>query len=614
MIKRVCLKYNPRVGLRKYSTKPWSKSNTTPRSIIHNILFISTFFGVSYHITNNLTFNDAAVRHGHDYVNTDTFPFIQLSELSLHNTPNDCWVSVHGHVYDVTEFLGSHPGGAAKLLQYAGKDATRGFKLQHPETHLENFLAPDYYKGELLVPEKESKEKKNKMNKETTSKNDVVDSEKVSFKEGDDVKQYYKDLVKNKLGKQKKKKKKKEKVGVKTEPIYNDETKPSISQIFSVNDFEFVASKLLPKLLYTYIQSGSDNEFARFENKAALGRIFFRPKCLVDVRHLELNKEILGVNTKIPFLIGSFPGSGLIQDAGEKIVVKTAAENDMLYVIPKDNDSGLDELIKASNGKDVFYQFSIDNTNELKDLSITLNNLSNKFPNIKAIFIDINSTPGNLEHYKKVEASRNLYESEPAPQLPNKTESPDFKLCWDNLLKIKNDVKIPIILKGTQRPEDIVRSKELGFRGVLISNHEGKQLDQCQSPIEVLYNTRKFLNNNDNKDKFEIFVEGGFRRGSDIVKALCLGGTPVISKPILFSEVYSEAGVSKSIEILNKEINTTMKLIGARSVNELNGDFIDCESLKFKVTTVKNLDIMYDDNYTVMPRPKFQNEEKLKFV
>ncbi|GAV27213.1 hypothetical protein PMKS-000677 [Pichia membranifaciens] len=569
-----------------------------------------------------------ASTHGHDFINSDTIPIVQQAELSLHNKPGDCWVSIHGHVYDVTEFLEAHPGGADKLLRFAGKDATRSFRLQHPEGHLERYLGEEAYRGELLVPKKEKatkkvKEKKEKLEKvEKEEKQDASErherdrkSSRPEVTEIDELGEYYENIIYDHLKKENKKSSKKSKnvkANDNVKQTYSIENKPSLDQIFSMNDFEYVAQKILPDLVYTYLQTGSDNEFSRYEDRAALCRIFFRPKCLVDVRVLELTSQVLGAEAGMPFLVGAFPGSGLIQAEGETVVVRSACDRNILQIIPKDSDSSLEEIMKMSKGKDVFYQYSIDSREEFDASANVLNELKTQFPNIRGFFIDVESSiSGNLEHYKKVEASRHQMEEHPAPQLRPKSETEDFRLCWADLQKLKREVDAPIVLKGIQRSEDVVKSRELGFRGVLISNHEGKQLDQGQSSIEILHEARRRLGETSD---FHVFVEGGFRRGSDLVKALCLGGTPVVSKPILFSEVYGEAGVEKALDILSREVATTMRLIGAKSVSELSGEFVDCESLRFKATAVRNLDAMYDANYTEMPVPPFENQTTLRMI
>lgn len=550
--------------------------------------------------------NDSGNHRGHDFINADTIPIVTLEELNQHATSTDCWVAIHGHVYDITDFLQAHPGGEARLMRFAGKDATKGFRLQHPEGYLERYLGAENYKGEFLLPKKEKKNKK-EQEKSLENKKGLKQELGVSFEDSkdEDVYQYYKKVVDQYL---EKKKSNKEKSVKKT----TTEVKPSLNQIFSLNDFEYVAKKVLPELVYTYIQSGSDNEVSRYEDRAALCRIFFRPRCLVDVSELDLSNEFLGLKVTSPFIVGSFTGSGLIQNSAESLVMKCASKAGVPYIIPKNSDSPLSEVMESSLGTENFYQYSIDSATEMKTCAKDLNNLVESYPNIKAVFIDVTGTiPTNIEHYRKVEAARHLLQDNPAPQIKVK-ERVKCEMSWDDLVRIKSEVKVPIILKGVLRPEDVLKSQQLGFKGVMISGHDGKHIDQYQSPIEVLYNVHKTIG--DNTEDFSVFVESDFRRGSDIVKTLCLNGIPVLGKAILFSEVYGEEGVDKSIETLKNEISTTMKLIGVKSVRDLNAEYVDTESLNFKVSGSRSLDAMYDSNYTKLPPPAFLNQEKLKML
>ena len=557
--------------------------------------------------------SNESVTNGSTSVNADTIPIVQLQELSQHDCADDCWIAIHGHVYEITEFLKAHPGGEAKLMKYAGRDATRGFRMQHPEGYLKRYLGEENYKGELLVPEKTKRLAGERAERKKRNRPDKDEMPIPVIEE--DIYKYYRDVVdtyiKENGTKNKKNKQSKERKDFRTIRQYTIDEKPELSQIFSLNDFEYVAKKVLPELVYTYIQSGSDNEVSRYEDRAALCRIFFRPRCLVDVSELDLSCFALGSKLETPFLIGSFTGSGLIQEAAETLVMKSASKADISQIIPKDSDSPLSEIMEASGGRDTFYQYSIDSKLEMESCIQDLNELTNTYANVKAIFIDVTGTiPSNLEHYKKIEASRHPLADNPAPQLQVK-EHVKCEMSWDDLIKIKNGTNVPVILKGILRADDIVHCQKLGFRGVMISGHNGKHVDQYQTPIEVLHEVNGKLG--DTTD-FSVFVEGDFRRGSDIVKTLCLRGIPVVGKAILFSEIYGEMGVDKSMDILKREISTTMRLIGARSVADLGTEYIDTESLKFKVSGMKSMDAMFDSNYTNLPPPVFGNQEKLKML
>lgn len=168
---------------------------------ISNVLFVSSILGLAGVGFQETISNDSGYQ-SNNILKSKQIPLINMNELNLHNKPDDCWVSVHGQVYDVTEFLQMHPGGQDKLLRFAGKDATKGFRLQHPEGYLERFLGEEKYIGRLDIPKKE---KKPNMKSE---KNISMINKDIHISTYDDDHQYYKDLVREYLKEEKSKKSK----------------------------------------------------------------------------------------------------------------------------------------------------------------------------------------------------------------------------------------------------------------------------------------------------------------------------------------------------------------------------------------------------------------------
>ncbi|KAF4944316.1 hypothetical protein F66182_18673, partial [Fusarium sp. NRRL 66182] len=131
---------------------------------------------------------------------------------------------------------------------------------------------------------------------------------------------------------------------------------------------------------------------------------------------------------------------------------------------------------------------------------------------------------------------------------------------------------MPIILKGVQCVEDVLRAVEAGVEGVVLSNHGGRQLDFARSGIEVLAEVMPILRERGWENKIEIFIDGGIRRGTDIIKALCLGAKGVgIGRPFLYAmSTYGQEGVERAFQLLKDELEMNMRLIGAATVEDLN--------------------------------------------
>jgi L-lactate dehydrogenase (cytochrome) len=140
---------------------------------------------------------------------------------------------------------------------------------------------------------------------------------------------------------------------------------------------------------------------------------------------------------------------------------------------------------------------------------------------------------------------------------------------------------MPIILKGVQRVEDVLKAIEVGAHGVVLSNHGGRQLDTAPSGIEVLAEVMPVLRERGLQDKIEIFIDGGVRRATDIIKALCLGAKGVgIGRPFLFAmSAYGLPGVDRAMQLLKDEMVMNMRLIGAAKVEDLTPDMVDTRGL-----------------------------------
>lgn len=385
--------------------------------------------------------------------------------------------------------------------------------------------------------------------------------------------------------------------------------KPHISQIFNISDFEYVAKQVLPGGTWGYYSTGSDDEFSLRENHYAFGRIFFRPKCLVDVNNASLETdEIFGSKFDAPFYVSAFSGSPMSHPDAEKNLLNGCGIHNVPYLIPFQCSFPLDSFVKESReGQSSFHQIHFFNDKQLKDAPRYLKNIEVNHPEIKAFFINVDlPCIGNREKDNKIRSSLDKDINEDLAVFAASTVS-YYNITWDDIKKLKDSTKIPIVLKGVLRKEDVLKAAEVGLGGCLISNHGGRQLDFAMPPIEILAQSRSLLRENGIKDKdFKLFIDGGIRRGSDIIKALCLGADAVgMGRPFLYAMAsYGQPGVEKAMQILKDEMLRDMKLLGVNSLNELNEDMVDIESLKFK--GISSSDHLYNSNYTNMPPPPFK--------
>jgi L-lactate dehydrogenase (cytochrome) len=157
----------------------------------------------------------------------------------------------------------------------------------------------------------------------------------------------------------------------------------------------------------------------------------------------------------------------------------------------------------------------------------------------------------------------------------------DPSLSWKDIPWFLSITKMPIILKGVQRVEDVLRAITIGAHGVVLSNHGGRQLDTARSGLEILAETMPVLRAQGLENAIEIFVDGGVRRATDIIKALCLGARGVgIGRPFLYAmSAYGLPGVDRAMQLLKDEMEMNMRLIGATSIADLSPSMVDARGL-----------------------------------
>ena len=150
----------------------------------------------------------------------------------------------------------------------------------------------------------------------------------------------------------------------------------------------------------------------------------------------------------------------------------------------------------------------------------------------------------------------------------------DPGLCWEDLDWLRTVTKLPIVVKGIMSVEDAVLCAEKGMDGIVISNHGGRNLDTAPSSLRTLLQLR--LSHPEVFSKMEVYLDGGIRRGTDVLKALCLGATAVgVGRPFLYALNYGEEGVGHFIEVMKDEFRTAMRLTGLTDISQVSLECLD---------------------------------------
>ncbi|KAJ5112831.1 hypothetical protein N7532_000876 [Penicillium argentinense] len=486
-----------------------------------------------------------------------------------HNSKDSCWVIVHGKAYDVTEFLPEHPGGQKIILKYAGKDATEEFDPIHPPDTLDKFLDPSKHLGEVDMATVEQEEK-------------VFDPEEADRQE-------------------------------------RITRMPPLAACYNLMDFEAVARQIMKKTAWAYYSSGADDEITMRENHAAFHKIWFRPRILVDVENIDMTTTMLGARCSIPFYVTATALGKLGHPEGEVVLTKAAHRHNVVQMIPTLASCSFDEIVDAKQGEQVqWLQLYVN-----KDREITRKIVEHaEKRGCKGLFITVDAPQlGRREkdmRSKFSDAGSNVQSGDDSVDRSQGAARAissfiDPALSWKDIPWFKSITRMPIVLKGVQCVEDVLRAVEAGVDGVVLSNHGGRQLETARSGIEVLAEVMPALRERGWEKRIEVFVDGGVRRATDILKALCLGAKGVgIGRPFLYAmSSYGLDGVDRAMQLLKEEMEMNMRLVGASRIEDLNPSLLDTRGLLAGHSGVIPSDTLGLRAYDPLEAPRFNEKPKL---
>ncbi|KAI9295526.1 hypothetical protein K502DRAFT_315692 [Neoconidiobolus thromboides FSU 785] len=465
-----------------------------------------------------------------------TLKQLSLEEISKHNSATDCWCIIYDKVYDLTQFLGEHPGGKNIILKYAGKDATKAFDPIHPKDIIQRLLPPEVEMGTY-----------GSNNASTTHPSNKYEEP-----------HHYDTVVVKK--------------------------RPNISTMLNLYDFEVVAKHLMKREAWAYYSSGADDELTLRENITAFQRIYLKPRVMINVKKVTTNTKILSNPSQLPIYITATALGKLGHPKGEVNLTKAAYSKGIIQMIPTLSSCSLDDIVTAKQKEQVqFLQLYVNSQRSITERVIK----NAEAAGCKGLFITVDAPQlGKREKdmrmkFEQQSAIQNAYQHEKEKQNRNQGAARaissfiDPSLCWEDLKWFKKVTNMPIVLKGIQAGEDAVLAAQHGVQGVVLSNHGGRQIDTARSGIEILPEVMEMLDQyyqqNPTQKRMEVYIDGGIRRGSDIFKALALGATAVgIGRPFLYAmSTYGQEGIEKAIDILREELEMTMRLMGTPTLKDI---------------------------------------------
>jgi isopentenyl diphosphate isomerase/L-lactate dehydrogenase-like FMN-dependent dehydrogenase len=339
-------------------------------------------------------------------------------------------------------------------------------------------------------------------------------------------------------------------------------------------DFEAIAKERLPKEEYDYIAGGATDEISVDRNRRAWASWALRPRVLRNVSALDLSTDVLGSKVKLPVLIAPCGGHKKAHAEGEFATFRAAAASGTIFAVSANASADFAELAKAASGRLWLQLYPFRDREVTKDWLKRAKDLG-----YEAVCVTLDSQwpPKRERNIRNDYANRrgvNFATSGAVQARPRRGAHPgggDPAATWKDLEWIRAAADLPVVAKGIMTGEDVELCAEVGAAGVIVSNHGGRHLDNTLATVEVLSEAVAAA-----KGKMEIYLDGGIRRGADVVKAIALGAKAVfIGRPLFWGlAVDGEKGVIRVLDILREEIEITMAKCGRPTIASIDGTTI----------------------------------------
>jgi L-lactate dehydrogenase (cytochrome) len=375
----------------------------------------------------------------------------------------------------------------------------------------------------------------------------------------------------------------------------------------NIADLRIAARRRLPRSVFDYIDGGADGEVTLRENCRAYEDVTFRPRCAVETPAPDLRTTVLGTPIALPLIFAPVGSSRMFWPRGEEVAAAVAGSAGTIYSLSTLSGCRLEDVKKATPGP-AWYQLYLCGGRDVASATVQ----RAKDAGYTALILTIDTPVAGMRERDLRNGAKELLTRRPWPMLPyigqflarprwlagffgdgGLMSFPNVMLAdgpmpysdvgaaleqstvtWRDLGWIREIWKGPMIIKGIHTGDDARRAVDEGANALVVSNHGGRQLDGVPATIRVLPEVLAAVGG-----RTEVLLDGGIRRGSDIVKALCLG-----ARAVLVGRAYAYGlaaaggpGVARAIEILKTDLVRTMKLLGCKSVAELDRSYVSCD-------------------------------------
>ncbi len=356
----------------------------------------------------------------------------------------------------------------------------------------------------------------------------------------------------------------------------------AIDRCVNVAEIESLARRRMPRAHFDYYAGGSEDERTLARNRAGFDRLALLPRVLADVSRVDTAAEALGAPLSLPVLLAPAAYQRLADPEGETATARAAGAAGSLMVVSTLATRSLEEVAAAATGP-LWFQLYV-----YRDRGITQRLIARaEGAGYRALVLTVD-TPrlGRRERDERSrfrlprgfsianlagEGDRRERWDEQGTMASYANEQLDPSLTWEAVAWLRKQTRLPIVLKGIMRPDDAARAAEAGAAGVWVSNHGGRQLDGEQATILALPGVAEAV-----RGRAEVYLDGGIRRGTDVLMALALGARAVmIGRPYLWGlAAAGERGVRRVLEMLREELSISMGLAGVPDVPSIDRSLV----------------------------------------
>jgi lactate 2-monooxygenase len=358
----------------------------------------------------------------------------------------------------------------------------------------------------------------------------------------------------------------------------------------SPEEWEARAEKALDPAPFGYIAGGAGAELTVRANREAFERRRLRPRMLAGNKERELSVEVLGTRSPAPFFLAPIGVLGIAHPEGEVAVARAAAATGIPMILSSAASHSLEEIAEAMVDAPRWFQlYWISDRDVAASLIeraaaagygaivVTLDTLTLGWRprDLRNAYLPFLSGEGCAQFFSdpvfRSRLARPPEEDVLSAAAMMLASFSNLGLTWDDVAWLREQVELPLLVKGVLTPEDAVRARDCGVDGVIVSNHGGRQVDGAIAALDALVEVREALG-----DEATVLVDGGVRTGSDVLKALALGANAVLlGRPYAYGlAVGGQEGVEVVIRQLLAEIDITLALLGGRTVRDLDRSFV----------------------------------------